>query len=811
MEVDALSKLPTAPQWSVWVGDCGAAAVVIAAVAFTLASLLGFAGNRKPKLGSFALGFFGLGCVSLFSVLGLLATLFLNDRFEWSYVRGHSDVATSAGLKFAAVWSGQEGSFLLWACCTALFVLFSLRVAGPYRSNYVGVSSLFLAAIAGILVFESPFVLSTIHGRPLVPPDGAGLAPSLLNYWVIIHPPTIFLGFGSLIVPFGLAMAALIQKDPSDWVQRARSMSLISLSLLGLGLCMGGFWAYETLGWGGFWAWDPVENTSFVPWCLMTAFIHAMLVQTVKKRWVNTTLLLGGLPFLSFMYGTFLTRSGLLGDTSVHSFAEMDRSALRILAGLGIICILSFVGLLAYRWKGFKSAYEPSVESTPREGLRRESMYAFGNSLLVIFALATGFGMSVPLVMSLTGKKPRMVEESLYHQVLPWFFLPILLFMALAPFVSWNGTKAKVAFGKLYGPLCVTIFIVGCMSLVMSWTTWAGEIRNEGTVSMLFGAFSIPRIPWTMFLAACCIFVVVANAWRLAAMIRTSKLGASGFLAHMGVGVLMAGLILSRGLEQRKEVLVQDFGQSTALGYLLSPKGTGDILDRNNRVQIDVQRLNEDPVRFTPGFYWRRSGDGELNPMAWPYVHREPLHDVYLALHGMEFNATEATPMKQGETKQFDRFKITFDKMTREGNPGQPGTKFGAKLKIVDQNEPTDTTDDTTFDAEPRWVLGEQGIEQEPAVLGEDFFMTIQSMDADSQSVSLQLHFRQALYAVELFVKPFTPLVWLGTGTLTLALLMSAIYRRPRGPAKRNTPESEAVSPEDPIAKDYATASTAQS
>lgn len=779
MDEKLLASLPKAPQWSIVVGDLGAVLVACSVALFVLCFAFSILAQKQPKFSRFIPLTFWLGTVSLLGVFSCLATLFLNDRFEWSYVQDHSDAATPMSYKMAAVWSGQEGSFLLWATGSALFGAFSLRAVKQFREWYAAVYSLFLASICGILLYESPFVLNVIHGIAITPPDGRGLSPALLNYWITIHPPTIFLGFGSMTVPFALAVAAILKKDLDSWIPIVRPWALVSLALVGLGLCMGGFWAYETLGWGGFWAWDPVENTSFVPWCFLAFFVHGAIVQTTRKRWHWTNLLLAAAPFLSFLYGTFLTRSGFLGDTSVHSFAEMDRSALWILAGMGTFFIVAFFVL----WAKAKKLTPPKADYAV-SGVTREPTYAWGGALLTMFALATGFGMSVPLVMSLMGRKPSAINEAQYHQVLPWFFIPLMLLMAAAPFVTWNGTKFSAVFSKVYAPLCVSVFVTGSTLLLTSWTDWAGDIKNEGTVKFLFGLFEVPKVPWTFALYFLCVFVFVANFWRLVQMFKRSKMGTMAFVSHMGVALLMAGLILSRGLESKKQVIVQDkIGPASALNYLVSADGpTGDILNRNNKIKFELQSPSGKKSTLYPGLYFMEGNDGQMNSMAWPAIIHNSLHDVYLALHAMEFDASDPVPMKPGETHNIDRFQAKFLQATREGNPGQPGTKFGAKLEL------TDPQTGQKLAAHPKWVLGDEGIKQEPALVGDEFFMTLQGMNADTQQYTVQLHFRQPIYAVELFVKPFTIFVWLGTGILTVAVFGAAWYRRPKALSQDQEP-----------------------
>ena len=343
------SNLVTPPNWSLWTGDLGRYAILLAALLFTLAVIGWLLAPRFTLLRKASGIALNAGVLCLFTAFVSLGILFAQNRFEFAYVFQHGDITNALQYRIAGIWSGQQGSFLLWACAAGLFALVTARGTQKFRRWYSVAYGTFLAGLAGILAFESPFELNNVGGLTVVPPNGVGLAPSLQNYWVTIHPPTIFLGFGALTVMFAYAFAAMMEQDTKSWLPLVRPWALVAVSLLGLGLCMGGFWAYETLGWGGFWMWDPVENVSFVPWCLSIAFVHGIIVQSAKGTKRTANLLMGGLPFLTFMYGTFLTRSGFLADASIHSFAEMNRSALRLLIGLMAIAYISFFGMLILR------------------------------------------------------------------------------------------------------------------------------------------------------------------------------------------------------------------------------------------------------------------------------------------------------------------------------------------------------------------------------------------------------------------------------------------------------------------------------
>ncbi|MCW5941244.1 MAG: cytochrome c biogenesis protein CcsA [Fimbriimonadaceae bacterium] len=763
---DKIPVLPSPPDWSLMVGSLGRFCVWFGVVAFIVAIVVWGFGEKSPKLRTVAIGSFVVGCLSLFGAFASLAVLFAENRFEFAYVWGHADTKNALQYRIAGIWSGQEGSFLLWGCCAAIFGLLTVHRTGAYRRWYTIGYSAFLGSICGILSYETPFNLNLLDGKPIVPEEGVGLAPSLQNYWVTIHPPTIFLGFGSLTVLFCLAFAALATKDLKGWVPIVRPWALVSLAVLGLGLCMGGFWAYETLGWGGFWMWDPVENVSFVPWVLCAAFIHGLMVQTTKNKWIFSNLIMGAVPFLAFVYGTFLTRSGFLADTSVHSFAEMNSTALKVLLGLLVTYAAGFTGL--WLWRMVQARGE-SAPAEPAKGLHREGFFRWGSVLLAGIGLATAIGMSVPFFMAVAGRPPKVVAEEVYHQILPFLFLPLILAMAAGPFVSWRGEPTSSVLKKLYGAFCVSFGMVGMTMMLVTMTPLRNQLAIGGIMNFPMGQ-RVYALPWMLILIGLCYFAIVANVIKIAELWRRSKLGTMSYLTHFGVAVLMLGLIVSRGFETKTDLFVQEGTPGQGLGYTVTYKGqTSNLKDRDNKVLLEVAGQGH---TFTarPGLYYVTAADGAENPMVWPHIERYPFHDVYLALHPRQTEATDTVALHPGESFRFDRYTFTYESPTRQGEPGMAGTQFGAKVTVHDGHGHTTVT--------PGMRLAAGGPEKVPAPIGNGLYLTMEGMDVSAGSVTFQVHFTNPIYPIEMFYKPMTILVWLGTGIMTLAGLAAAYYRR---------------------------------
>lgn len=760
--------LESAPQWSLALGEAGRWMVFVAVGLFLLSAIVWYLSKKFPQLATAGKFLFASGCFSVIGSFASLAVLFVENRFEYEYVWAHSELSNPFPYRIAAVWSGQEGSFLLWAVCAALFGVWAVWKLGALQRWYSIAYSLFLGGIMAILAYESPFKMILLEGRAVSPLDGKGLAPSLQNYWVIIHPPVIFLGFAMLTVLFTIGLAALIERKYDEWLPLVRPWAISTVAVLGLGLCMGGFWAYETLGWGGFWMWDPVENVSFVPWCITAALVHGLIVQSTKGKWKIANLLLAGLPFLTFVYGTFLTRSGLLADASVHSFAEMDRSALRLLIGILAAAVLGFFVPWVVRWRQFAKTQEPKLK-----GLHREGFYSYGVILLTSLGLATLIGMSVPFFMALQGKAPKIVEEKAYHMVLPWVFVPLMLVMAVTPFLSWRGSPAKEFGRKVYSIVCVATGITGLSFLGIAMSPLRTLFDLTGKVDFPMG-LKVPALAWVLFLFWICIFVVTASIWRIKELSKGSKLGWAPLLTHAGVAILMAGLILSRGFERKEETIAFAGSPGKFLSYAVRVDGmTSTTDDKHNQVKLtvyDPHKKGEEMFVATPGLYFVNGPNGEQNPMVWPHVQRYPFYDIYITLHPPQTDLTEPMAFKVGETKNVNGLLIQYKGLTRKGEAGMAGTSFGADLVVQNGDQKKNIS--------PSLKLGDRGAEPVPEFIDDKLQIALVSMNAGSKEVQLQLKLATPMFPIEVYVKPFTGFVWGGTGLMTLGGLLSAYYRR---------------------------------
>ena len=304
---------------------------------------------------------------SVLAVFGILFYIISNHLFEYKYAWQHSSLSLEAKYLLACFWEGQEGSFLLWSVWHCVIGLIIIKKAKSWEAPVMTVVSFaqfcLATMIAGIYIFghkigSNPFVLlrnemeAPIFSKPdylSFIKDGNDLNPLLQNYWMVIHPPVLFLGFASVIIPFAYAISGLHTKRYKEWIKPALPWALFSAAVLGGGLMMGAMWAYESLTFGGYWAWDPVENASLVPWLILVSGIHTMLIYQSTGRSLRSTFLFTLLSFLLILYSTFLTRSGILGDSSVHAFTDLGMN-FQLLLFLLLFVIPALV-LLIYHFR----------------------------------------------------------------------------------------------------------------------------------------------------------------------------------------------------------------------------------------------------------------------------------------------------------------------------------------------------------------------------------------------------------------------------------------------------------------------------
>ncbi|MBR9975875.1 MAG: cytochrome c biogenesis protein CcsA, partial [Bacteroidetes bacterium] len=313
-----------------FLGLLGNVAVIVGFAAAVLAMVTYFRSIAHPRLIGVARTGFHVSVTTVLIASLILLILLVKHQFQFNYVWAYSSRDLPLGLLMSTFYAGQEGSFLLWTLMVSIIgvVLMVYTQKHDNEREVMGVYSSILAFLMMLLIVKNPF---TPIDADFIPADGRGLNPLLQNFWMQIHPPILFIGFAAMAPPFALAVAALMRRRYQAWVVSSLPWVVAGSMLLGLGIALGGFWAYETLGWGGWWGWDPVENASLIPWLISVALIHTMITQKRTKGLILTNFILAILAFVLVLYSTFLTRSGVLGEASVHSFVDPGRFSFTLL------------------------------------------------------------------------------------------------------------------------------------------------------------------------------------------------------------------------------------------------------------------------------------------------------------------------------------------------------------------------------------------------------------------------------------------------------------------------------------------------
>jgi len=419
--------------------------------------------------------------VSVFSILAtfLLLNELLVSNFDIKYVAHYTSLETPTFYKFTALWAGQSGSLLFW-----LFVLstYALIILFQYKNAYTKLMPWVIIVIVTIQIFflflvnfvENPFAPTEAD---FVVVNGNGLNPLLQNLTMAIHPPTLYLGYVGFTIPFAFAIAALITKDTgSVWIRSIRRWTLIAWLFQSIGIILGGWWAYQELGWGGYWAWDPVENASFMPWLTGTAFLHSIIIQEKKgmlKIW-NMILIL--LTFTLCIFGTFLTRSGVM--SSVHSFAVSNLGPvfLGFIALLLLVCIYLIVDRL------------PILKTNKRieSFTSRESGFLFNNFIFVVICFAVFWGTIFPVISEAIRGEKITVGAPFFNQVNVPIGLILLFLTGVGPMLVWRRTSKKVFIRNFSIPVVMALLtFVGCF--------FAG-VRNATLISFPLIGFVLVAI-----------------------------------------------------------------------------------------------------------------------------------------------------------------------------------------------------------------------------------------------------------------------------------------------------------------------------
>jgi cytochrome c-type biogenesis protein CcmF len=439
------------------VPELGAAALLAALVVAAAGAVAGASASRTAAPGW--LGTARRAAAVQFALVSLavvaLEYLLITSDFSVRYVANTSVSASPLRYKIAGLWGALEGSILLWEWLQALFVLLVARRAAALRRELSGYALAVLFAVSGVFLIMMTAVASPFERLPQAAPEGRGLNPLLEVTDMLVHPLLLYTGYVGFVVPFAFAMAALLAgRLDGTWLTLTRRWTVTAWLFLTAGILYGGWWSYRTLGWGGYWAWDPVENASFMPWLMGTAFVHSVMVQERRPMLKIWNLALITLTFALTIFGTFLTRSGVI--SSVHAFASGAIGPF-LLAYLAVI-LLTSLALLVWRWDRLGERAELDAL------LSRESVFLVNNVLLVAFCFTVFIGTIFPLLAeAVTGAKVS-VGTPYFNWVSGPILIVTMLLMGAGPLVPWRRGSWAVLGRLLRAPAAI--------ALVASLLTW---------------------------------------------------------------------------------------------------------------------------------------------------------------------------------------------------------------------------------------------------------------------------------------------------------------------------------------------------
>lgn len=692
------------------------------------------------------------------AVTGVFITLFIiiyGHYFEYQYAWQHSSRSLPWYYMLSCFWEGQEGSFLLWLFWDAVIGILLIYTVKSWESPVLAIVCLTQIVLASMLlgidigdiykIGSSPFSLLREKMADNAPifrtpeylnqiTDGRGLNPLLQNYWMVIHPPTLFFGFASSIIPFAFAISGLWTGKYKEWLKPALPWTLVSVMILGTGIIMGGFWAYESLSFGGYWAWDPVENASLVPWLLLIAALHLMLIYKSTGTSIILTYILSIAAFLLVLYATFLTRSGILGDSSVHSFTDLGLSGqlmifmfvfyalplfaivkdkfqkmwlnliywgvflLNIAAGIvtkneTIFIVLKWVDIamfVAITFAFVYKLYQTFPASRTEENFKSRELWMFiGSLFLLLSAFQVILVTSFPVINKLFGTNIAPPTDAIgYYNK---FQMPIAIVLgiltAISQYFKYKTTDVKKMSINLLKTFAASILLsVGCMFLFQIWDAY-----------------------YLVFLLAG-VYTIVANTAYITDILKGKMKVAGGSLAHIGFGLMLVGILVSSA---KKEVIsineTVDFGQS------MDDKAT-----RENMLLLkgDTIRMSDYLVTYTKdtiigpstfyNVYYKGIGNsdeftlqpnaqisnGQLN--ANPDTRHYLTHDVYTFVSNVPdkskqnsepWSAPEKHQVLIGDTITTINGKVVFESIDKNAKPQELNLNhqmWGANLKIID-------------------------------------------------------------------------------------------------------------------------------
>ncbi len=796
-------------------------ASIIASIAYFKANRSLVADERQGWMRIARISFF-LETVSVLFIIGCIYYILSHHLFEYKYAWQHSDKTLQTQYIFSCLWEGQEGSFLLWSFwhCVLGWILISRAKKWEAPVMMVVSFAQFCLAtmILGIYFFgtkvgSNPFTLMRNEGlldnAPIFKDlstgllradylsllkDGSGLNALLQNYWMVIHPPVLFLGFASTIVPFAFAFAGLVNKDHT-WTKPALPWAAFSTAALGLGIMMGAAWAYESLTFGGYWAWDPVENASLVPWLILVGGLHTNLIFNHSGYSLKSTYLFYILSFIFVLYSTFLTRSGILGDTSVHAFTGAGMNT-QLLLFLFIFFIPAIV-LLIVRNKSIPAIHKE--ENT----YSREFWMFIGSLVIFLSSLIISAKTSVPVFNKIFGTAiaPPEDPEFAHNQIQIFIAIILGILTAVTQYLKYKNTP-KEFFGK-------RIWVPTLLALLCSISISAfGNIDYDKQ-----GPGYLIAIHLAVFSA---VYAIVANAAYIWVGFKGKLKAAGASVAHIGFGMVLLGILISAS---KRDVLswnttgistLQKDGKEKPAENLTLFKGVATDMGKYNVTYIKDTFNTKSNKKFFELKFDKKDGNEHFflypdviknnkgqegfsaNPDSKHYLHKDIFVYVTSWLEGNNADDTSSfkpVEMKVGDTAFYSNGMLILNKVEINKADIKHDIEPGETSMILDMT--VLSKEGRKYNVTPGIALKDQTLRNLPDTLIAQSMVLQFNKVVDEKTGVLQIGVKESgaltdLLTLKVYQFPFINVLWIGIIVMIIGLGMSIVYRVRRLRGMRN-------------------------
>ncbi len=751
---------------------------------------------------------FGIDFVSVFAVLFTIIYIVSNRLFEYNFAWEHSSRALPLNYLLACIWEAQEGSFLLWTIWLCVLGAILVRKAGKWESPVMTVMCFALVCVATMIlgiyvggqnIGINPFILlrEKMTGAPIFQradylnfpqmKDGQGLSALLQNYWMVIHPPILFLGFASTIVPFAYAIAGLWTKRHTEWTKVAVPWTLFSACVLGTGIMMGAAWAYESLSFAGYWAWDPVENASLVPWLIMVAGLHTLVVYNATGHSLRATYFFLITQFIFILYSTFLTRSGVLGETSVHAFVD---SGMNVQLALFVL-VFFFPAYILY---GVRYKSIPFIAKEEQTSSREFWMF-IGSLVLFLSAMFVIVSTSLPVINLVKKEKLAVGDDQAFSYNRVEIFIAVLLGLltAITQFLKYKTTSRDYLLKKIAIPTVVALIL----SILVSAF---GGINYDK-----YGAGFMVAIHLAMFAA---IYTVVANATYIYSGFRGKLRAAGSSIAHFGFGLMLVGILFSSAkkevlshnttgimlnfAEEAKENPAENItllkGVRTDMGKYWTTFVNGDSVDPRSKAQyfrIKFER-KDGGANFELYPHWLKSSKGQqqisANPDKYHYWDRDIFSYITASdnpeQRGGDTVRFKSSPVAVHDTIYYSKGLIIFDSIVV--NPEKyhftrGDTALMAHLTIM-------SSDSMRYTATPVYYVKDNAPQYiNDTVFAQNLAFRFNGLAPQGSKIDLGVKESAAMIpfvALKVYEFPQINILWIGTIIMIIGFIMSMLWRR---------------------------------